>query len=45
MALKQVKAAKLQRADSSVALTRLLVSTLSKVNRLRLAIDPKAKRS
>lgn len=35
---------KLQRADSSAALKRLLVSTLSKVNRLRLAIDPKAKK-
>jgi hypothetical protein len=34
---------RLQRADSSAALKRLLVSTLSKVNRLRLAIDPKVK--
>jgi len=36
---------KLQRADSSAALKRLLISTLSKVNRLKLAIDPKIKKA
>ncbi len=37
--------AKLQRADSSSALKRLLISTLAKTNRLRLAIDPEVKRA
>ncbi len=35
----------LQRADSSAALKRLLISTLSKVNRLKLSIDPKIKKA
>jgi hypothetical protein len=34
---------KLQRADSSMAMKRLLISPLSKVNRLRLSADPKVK--
>ena len=36
---------KLQRADSSAALKRLLISTISKVNRLKLSIDPKVKQA
>ena len=36
---------KLQRADSSMALKRLLISTISKVNRLKLSIDPKVKQA
>lgn len=36
---------KLQRADSSAALKRLLISTLSKINRLRLSIDPKMRKA
>jgi len=36
---------KLQRADSSAALKRLLISTLSKVNRLKLSIDPKIRKA
>jgi hypothetical protein len=36
---------KLQRADSSAALKRLLISTLSKINRLKLSIDPKMKKA
>jgi hypothetical protein len=35
----------LQRADSSAALKRLLISTLSKINRLKLSIDPKIKKA
>ena len=35
---------KLQRADSSMAMKRLLISPLSKVNRLRLSVDPKVKK-
>lgn len=36
---------KLQRPDSSAALKRLLISTLSKINRLKLSIDPKMKKA
>ena len=36
---------KLQRADSSAALKRLLISTLSKINRLKLSIDHKIKKA
>ena len=36
---------KLQRADSSMALKRLLISTLTKVNRLKLSIDPKIRQA
>ena len=36
---------KLQRVDSGAALKRLLISTLAKVNRLKLAIDPQVKKA
>jgi len=36
---------KLQRADSSAALKRLLISTLSKINRLKLSVDPLIKKA
>ena len=36
---------KLQRADSSAVLKRLLISTITKVNRLKLSIDPKVKQA